>query len=268
MRQIGGDSEGFASESCTTGGIAMNRRLGMFVVSALLMAPALPASAQQGAVKQAKQEAKEANREAKAAKKEAERADSDAEEARKGAKEANDDAREAREELRKTTKEQRERIREAQKTGDEGEIREARQEAREEIQEKRKALREQQREAREAKGGLSEQEREARRAEKMAARKQRAARRARADKKRTERWRSLSKRAEKPDAKPGDMPPPMRHELRVHEHRMAKLDRIEAIAEEKDNDKLVDRVKELRKKEKKQHEAKMDKLIESWKGKS
>ena len=77
----------------------------------------------------------------------------------------------------------------------------------------------------------------------------------------------LSKRAGKPDARPSDMPPPVRNELRAHARRSAQLDRIEAIAKEKDNDKLVDRVKELRKKEDERHEARLEKLIENWKGK-
>lgn len=243
----------------------MIKQLTLPVIVGLVLAGALPLSAQEGPVTEPG--AKQAKREAKSAERDAERAKRDAEKARERANEAQEDAREARKELQETAEEQRREIREAQERGDKEEIREAREEAREELREKREDIREEQRKAREARGELSEKEREARQAEGLAARKRQEARKARADEKRADQWKDLSKRAGKPDAQPSDMPPPVRNELRSHARRSAKLDRIEAIAKEKDNDKLVDQVKELRRRENERHEARLEKLIENWKGK-
>lgn len=243
----------------------MIKQVGLILVVGLALTGTAPLSAQQDT--EPTQGVRQAKRQAKSAERDAERAERDARKARERAEEAEEDAREAREEMRDTAKEQREEVREARKGGDPEEIREAQREAREEMREKREELREEQREAREARSESSEREREARKAERLAAGKRQEARRAQADKKREEQWKDLSKKAGKSDAQPSDLPPPLRNELRLHARRSAKLDRIETIAKEKDDEELVDRVKELRKKENERHEARVEKLVENWKGK-
>jgi len=117
------------------------------------------------------------------------------------------------------------------------ERREDRREKRKERREKRQERREDRKEARQDRRENRQDRRKARRMRRRAARKAFLAK-----------WGHIHKR------------PAVRAELRLHAWRMARLDRLRALAVEEGKDDVVKRIDELKAKEQARHEARMNKL--------
>jgi hypothetical protein len=161
-----------------------------------------------------------------------------------------------------------------------GERREARQKVREAMREGRRDERQKLQTARgEAREEISEARREAREAVREAHAKLREAR-AQAGEDRTQRrraaraarWKSLRDRiraaprgrvpAGEPSAAAAQVPPEVRAELLVHARRMARIDRVAAVAGKRGDEKALKRIDAVREKEGARHAARMAELLD------
>ena len=129
------------------------------------------------------------------------------------------------------------------------ELREERREAR---MERREDRREAQMELREANRGGDREANANMREAAMDARRERRRERRRGV------WRRLRRSAMV--QRPADIPPPIRNELRRHARRIAKLARIEDLAEAAENSTAVQRVHRLRQRERQRHDRRLERL--------